>query len=45
MKFAYICTFNNIEWTPVYWGKIDGERVTFKEMGRDIVCKPQLKWK
>ena len=36
-NIAYICVFDNWNWVPVYYGNIDGSRVTFKSMGRGIV--------
>lgn len=39
-KFAYLCTFNNEEWIPVNWGKIEKNKIRFKKMGKDIVYLP-----
>lgn len=39
-NFAYLTVFNDQSWTPIYWGKIDGDQVTFKNMGRGIVYLP-----
>ena len=35
-KFAYICVFNNTEWVPVDYGKINNGKVSFTKMGKDI---------
>lgn len=32
-----ICVFDNRNWVPVYYGNINGCKVTFKSMGRGIV--------
>ncbi len=39
-KFSYLCTFNNHDWVPVWWGKNINDKVEFKNMGRDIVYLP-----
>ena len=36
-RVVYICVFDNRTWVPVYYGKADDEKVTFKAMGRGIV--------
>lgn len=36
-NLAYICVFDNRNWVPVYYGKITGDKVTYKDMGRGIV--------
>ena len=36
-KIAYICVFDNRNWVPVYYGRINNDRVTFKNMGCGIV--------
>ena len=36
-RVVYICVFDNRTWVPVYYGKADEEKVTFKSMGRGIV--------
>ena len=36
--YAYICTFNNGQWKPIHWSKVDkNKEVVFTNMGRDIV--------
>jgi hypothetical protein len=35
-RFAYLCVFNGGRWCGIHWGEIDGERVTFDDMGRRI---------
>lgn len=38
--FAYICVFDNRNWIPIHWGRINYDSVTFTRMGRDIVYLP-----
>ncbi len=40
IKYAYLCVFDNSQWVPVWWGKIINNKVTFNDMGRDIVYLP-----
>lgn len=39
-RFAYLCVFNDGEWRAIHWGEIDGTRVTFTGMGRNIAYLP-----
>lgn len=39
-KFAYLCTFDNIDWTPVFWGMKTDDKITFKNMGLDMLYLP-----
>lgn len=39
---AYICVFDNRNWEPVFYGKINGDKVLFKSMGRGIVYTAAL---
>ena len=39
-RWAYVCVFNGGEWQAIHWGEIDGDRVTFSEMGRNIAYLP-----
>ncbi|MEA4974278.1 MAG: hypothetical protein VB046_00915 [Paludibacter sp.] len=39
-KYAYLAVFNNQVWTPIYWGQIKGNKVTFERMGSNIVYLP-----
>ncbi len=32
-EYAYLCVFNNEGWTPVHYGKIEKNRVTFTQVG------------
>lgn len=42
-RYCYLCVFGAKEWQPVQWGKIEwNKKVTFKEMGRDIVYLPMF---
>jgi hypothetical protein len=36
-EYAYICVFDNKEWIPVHWGKVDDNKAVFTKMGQDIV--------
>lgn len=38
--YAYLCVFGYQQWQPVQWGRIKGNSVTFKGMGKDIVYLP-----
>lgn len=39
-KYAYLTVFNNVEWVPIYWGKIKRDRAIFNKMGKGIVYLP-----
>ncbi|MDR1341105.1 MAG: discoidin domain-containing protein [Prevotellaceae bacterium] len=39
-QYAYLSVFNDAHWRPVHWGKLNGSKVTFKNMGRDAVYLP-----
>jgi|GEM_PF-118752 len=39
-RFAYLCVFNAGEWQAIHWGAVDGNRVTFSAMGRNIAYLP-----
>ncbi len=41
-KFGYLCTFNDQTWTPSFWGLIDNNQLTFRNMGRDVLYLPAL---
>jgi hypothetical protein len=36
VNFAYLCVFNDGEWGPLDWGRIEGNQVTFRDAGRGI---------
>ncbi len=36
-KIAYICVFDNNNWMPIYYGKIDEGKVMFPNMGRNLM--------
>ncbi len=38
--YAYLCVFNNRNWIPVYFGRIEKGKAYFKNMGKDIVYLP-----
>lgn len=40
MDYAYLCVFGYQSWHPVQWGKIEGNEITFKKMGKDIIYLP-----
>ncbi len=39
-QYAYLCNFNNQEWIPVHWGKINGEKAVFTKVGKAVACLP-----
>ena len=39
-KYAYIAVFNNRNWIPIHYGKIDGQKVRFTDMGRNCMYMP-----
>ncbi|HUU83542.1 MAG TPA: transglutaminase domain-containing protein [Phycisphaerae bacterium] len=39
-RFAYICVFNGGDWQAIHWGELEGDRVTFTDMGRNIAYLP-----
>jgi len=45
-NLAYLCCFNNSEWKPVHWGKIDRQQVvskmSFTKMGRGAIYLPMI---
>ncbi len=41
-RFAYIAVFNGGSWKPIHWGRIDGGRVRFDAMGRNICYLPMV---
>jgi hypothetical protein len=42
-EYAYITVFNNRDWTPIHWGKIENNiQAVFSKMGRDIVYLPMV---
>ncbi len=40
VDIAYICVFNDGNWRPIHWGRIEGDQVTFTAMGPDIAYLP-----
>lgn len=40
LKFAYLSAFDNRQWEIVQWGKVDGNRAFFNEMGTECVYLP-----
>jgi len=39
-RFAYICVWNDGEWRPIHWGRIEDDSVVFTAMGRQIAYLP-----
>ncbi len=39
-KYAYLAVFDNQRWVPVHWGKVDGKKVRFEKMGKNVVYLP-----
>ena len=42
VNFAYLCVFNSGEWKAIHWGKINGNSVTFTEMGLNLAYLPMF---
>jgi hypothetical protein len=40
VDIAYICVFNDGEWQPIHWGRIESTKVTFRDMGMGIAYLP-----
>lgn len=38
--YAYLAVFDNRSWVPVHWGKVEGGKVTFTDMGKNIMYLP-----
>ncbi len=41
-KYAYLAVFDNEEWIPVHFGKMNGNKVVFSKMGRNCMYMPVL---
>jgi len=39
-KIAYLCVFNNQDWVPVQWGKLNGNKYVFSDMEHEVVYLP-----
>ncbi len=39
-QYAYLAVFNNINWSPISWGKVSKRKVRFENMGKDVVYLP-----
>ncbi len=37
-RLVYLSVFNNEDWIPIHWGKINGKHVTFTAIEKGIVC-------
>ncbi|RLD90231.1 MAG: hypothetical protein DRJ09_04840 [Bacteroidetes bacterium] len=40
VNYAYLYVFNSGDWKAIHWGKINGDSVTFTDMGQDIAYLP-----
>lgn len=40
VNYAYLYVFNSGDWKAIHWGKIEGDSVTFTDMGKDIAYLP-----
>jgi hypothetical protein len=36
-EYAIICTFDNRNWQPQWWGKIEGDNASFLKMASDVI--------
>jgi hypothetical protein len=41
-QYAYLAVFNNVEWIPVHYGKIENNKAIFHKMGRNCMYMPVL---
>jgi hypothetical protein len=39
-RYAYLCVFSAASIVPVQWAKMEGDKATFKNMGKDVVYVP-----
>ena len=39
-QYAYLAVFNNVNWTPISWGRASRRSVTFNSMGRGVAYLP-----
>jgi len=42
VDIAYLCVFNDGEWQPIHWGRIENKSAVFTDMGKDIAYLPAL---
>jgi hypothetical protein len=40
VHFAYVAVFNDGDWRPIDWAKIEGNKANFKNVGTDIMYLP-----
>lgn len=40
VDIAYVCVFNSGEWTPVGWGRIENDKVTFADLAPGVILLP-----
>ena len=41
-QYAYLFVFDNHNWIPVAYGRVKGKKITFKNMGQNIMYLPAL---
>ncbi|MFV0420304.1 MAG: discoidin domain-containing protein [Dysgonomonas sp.] len=39
-KYIYLAVFDNADWVPIHWAKVEGGKAIFKDMGKDIAYLP-----
>ncbi len=42
VDIAYLCVFNDGEWKPIHWGRIENDKAVFTDMGKNIAYLPAL---
>ena len=42
VDIAYLCVFNDGEWQPIHWGRIENKISVFTDMGKEIAYLPAL---
>ncbi|MCP4685746.1 MAG: transglutaminase domain-containing protein [bacterium] len=42
VDIAYICVFNSGEWKAIDWSRIEEDKVTFEDLGPDVILLPAL---
>lgn len=41
-NIVYLCVFDNLNWVPVDWAVLDTKKITFKNIGCEIVYLPMI---
>jgi hypothetical protein len=39
-KYVYLAVFDNVNWFPIYWAKVEKGKAVFRNMGRNITYLP-----